>query len=77
MCNFAHKFVEKLSKMTGRHFRLPTETEWKYAARGGQKSKGYMYAGANDTALVAWQYTDSLSSHHMTVATKACDAKIK
>ena len=64
------RFVEKLSQLTGRHFRLPTEAEWEYAARGGQRSKGYMYAGANDTTSVAWLNTDSLWARHMPVATK-------
>ena len=57
-------FCEKLSQLTGRTFRLPTESEWVIAARGGKKSTEYIYSGSNDLDKVGWYEKNSGGTTH-------------
>ena len=53
------QFLLKLNDMTGQKFRLPTEAEWEFAARGGNKSEGHPYSGSDNVDEVAWYWKNS------------------
>lgn len=68
--NDCQTFISRLNELTGATFRLPTEAQWEYAARGGNKSKGYTYSGSNEIDDVAW-YCDNSDITTHPVKTKA------
>jgi len=70
--NACQTFISKLNELTGKSFRLPTEAEWEFAARGGNLSQGYKYSGSNDIEEVAWY---KLNAEYVSAETRAVATK--